>query len=83
MTRDGDHELQQRKNADPHALADLKARDLDGTGLEPAAVGGEQLEQRVLNDDGEPEGHQQRRQHVVAERAVEQRRAGAHSRSPP
>ncbi len=53
--------------------AELEARDLDLAGLEPAAVGGEQLQQRVLDDDREPERHQQRRQQVVAERAVEQR----------
>ena len=69
---DGDHELQQRQDADPNALAERKARDLDSAGLEPAAVGREQLQQPVLDDDGEAEGHQQRRQDVVAERAVEQ-----------
>jgi hypothetical protein len=69
--------LQQGKDADPDALPDLKARDLDGAGLEPATVGREQLQQRVLNNDGEAEGHQQRRKDVVAERAVEQARAGS------
>ena len=81
--RDRDDELQQRQHADPDALGDLEARDLDAAGLEAAAVGGEQLQQRVLDDDREPERHQQRRQQVVAERAVEQRRVAARSRSPP
>ena len=36
-----------------------------------AAVGGEQLQQPVLDDDRKAEGDQQRRQQVVAQRAVE------------
>ena len=53
----GDDELQQRKHADPDARCQGKARDFDRAGAQPPAVGGEQLKQRVLNDDGEPEGH--------------------------
>ena len=42
---DGDDELQQGKDADPDALGERKARHLDRAGVEPAAVGGEQLKQ--------------------------------------
>ena len=71
--RDGDDELDQRQRADPYALHHLEGLHFDGAGLELAAVGGEQLQQAVLDDDGEAEGHQQRRQQIVAQRAVEQR----------
>ena len=40
-------------------------------GAQAARVGGEHLEQHVLDDDREPERHQQRRQDVLAERAVQ------------
>ena len=45
---------------------------LERAGLEAAAVGGEGLEQPVLDDDRQAEGDEQRRQDVAAERAVEQ-----------
>ncbi len=48
------------------ALGELDAVDLDRAGLEPAAVGGEQFQQPVLDDDRKAEGHQQRRQQIVA-----------------
>ena len=60
-----------------------KARDLDRAGLQLAAVGGEQLQQAVLDDHRQAERHQQRRQQIVAERAVEHAAAAARSRSPP
>ena len=53
------------------------ARHLDARRLELAAVGGEQFEQAVLDDDRKAEGDQQRRQKIVAERAVEQPRCSA------
>ena len=72
MTATASDELQQRQHADREPAAEIEARDLDGAGLELAAVGGEQLQQRVLDDDREAEGDEQRRQQIVAERAVEQ-----------
>ena len=81
--RDRERELDERQHADGEPAADGDACDLDRAGVELDAVGGEQLKQPVLDDDREAEGHQQRRQQIVAERAVEQRRAAAHSRSPP
>ena len=47
------------------------ARGLERAGLEPLRVGGEHLQQHVLDDDREAEGHQQRRQDVPAQRQVE------------
>ena len=42
-----------------------------GAGAELAAVGGESFEQAVLDEDREPEGDEERRQDVLAERAVQ------------
>ena len=70
--RDRDGELDERQQADPDAGADLVSHCLDGAGLQFAAIGGEQFQQAVLDDDRQAEGHQKRWQQVVAERAVEQ-----------
>ena len=55
---------------------DIDRAEGQGGGLEraradPPAVGGEHLEQRILDDDREPEGDEERRQDVLAEGAVE------------
>ena len=68
----GGEELQERQNSDPNGFAQGEARHLDRAGVEPAAVRGEQLEQPVLNDDGEAEGDQERRQEIIAEGAIEE-----------
>ena len=66
ITATASSELDQRQHADREAAAELEARDLDRPGLQLAAVGGEQLQQPVLDDDREAERDQQRRQQVVA-----------------
>ena len=81
--RDRKRELDQRQHTDGEPATDGDALDLDGAGVELDAVGGEEFKQPVLDDDGEAEGHQQRRQEIVAERAVEQRTLQRRSRSPP
>ncbi len=65
-------ERQELHGAEGDAAAERNRGGLDGAGLEALAVGGEDLEQPVLDDDGEPEGDEKRRQDVPAERAVEQ-----------
>ena len=52
-------------------LDELDAGDLDGARLQALRIRRKNLEQQVLDDDGDPEGHQQRRQEVVAQRVVE------------
>ncbi len=73
--RDDQHgggENEQRQPADGEPAAKLEAGGLQRADLQLAAVGGEDLEQRVLDDDRQAEGDQQRRQDVAAERAVQQ-----------
>ena len=69
--RDRDGELQQRQHADIDAAEQADCRHLDRAGLQFDAVGGEQRQKPVLDDDREAEGHQKRRQQILAERAVE------------
>ena len=72
MTATAARNCRSGQNSDPNAFAQGEARDLDRASVEPAAVGGEQLEQPVLNDDGEAEGDQERRQEIIAEGAIEE-----------
>jgi hypothetical protein len=61
----------EREQADGESAPEREARSLDAAGVEPARIGGERLEQRVLDDDGQPEGHQDRGQDASPEQAVE------------
>ena len=45
---------------------------LDGAGAQALTVGGENLQQPVLDDDGETEGDEQRRQQIASQRPVQQ-----------
>ena len=67
----GGQEHEQGQDADVDAGDRLKASGLERAGVELPAVGGEDLQQPVLQDHREAEGHQQRRQDVLAQRAVE------------
>jgi hypothetical protein len=67
--RAGEHD--QRQPADGELAADTQAGRLQDPGLQLAAVSGEDLEQGILDDDRQPEGHEQRREDVAAQRQVE------------
>ncbi|MCY1391038.1 hypothetical protein D9M71_58660 [compost metagenome] len=69
--RQGAAEYQQRHHAEAEATHGDAGHFQVALGELPA-VGAEELQQQVLQDDRQPEGHQQRRQDVVAEGAVEQ-----------
>ena len=68
---DGDGELQERQHADIDAVGEPDGRHFKRAGLQFDAVSGEHRKQSVLDDDREAEGHQERRQQIFAERAVE------------
>ena len=68
---DGYHEHQERQHADIEAARDGKACGFQCTGTHLLRVGAVDFQQTVLDDDGEPEGHQQRRQYVVAKGLVQ------------
>ena len=70
VARPPNAKIDERQPADREPLAQRDARGLDA-GLDRARIGGEDLEQRVLDDDRESERDQQRRQEVAPERAVE------------
>ncbi len=67
---DGGNEHQQRQHADVDA-SDLEGHYLEAAGVEFAAIGGEHLEEAVLEDHREAESDQQRRQDVFAEGVIE------------
>lgn len=68
----GHGELRQRQDADAEPVGDPPRGHLDRPRLQPAAVRREQHQQPILDDDGQAERHQQRRQQVAPERAVQQ-----------
>jgi hypothetical protein len=47
-----DHKLNERQNADPDVLHELKGLDLNRSCLQFSAVGSEQFKQAVLDHDG-------------------------------
>ncbi len=71
MTATADSEGEQRHDADGDRPDRQRGRLQRSAGRDAAAVGGKAFQQRVLDDDGQAEGDEQRRQDVVAQRAVE------------
>lgn len=67
---------ERRQEGHQRHQADVERADADrGTFQRPnghaAAIGGKRFEQAILEDDGDTESDEQRRQHVLAERAIE------------
>ena len=69
---DRGQQRQQRHDADRNAAAERDRRGLDRPGAQALAVGGEELQQPVLDDDRQTESHEQRRQQIAPERPVQQ-----------
>ena len=67
----GDHEDQQRQGPHRQAVGEGEARGVEPTGLDRARIRGENFLQQVLDHDRHAEGHDQRRQRIAAERAVQ------------
>ena len=61
-----------REVADREVTRDLEAAGLEAAELQPALVGGEELQQQVLHHDRQPEGDEQRGQRARRHGAVQQ-----------
>jgi hypothetical protein len=69
----GGEEDAERQPAHRDAAAELDARGLEALRAEGARVRREDFQEEVLDDDREAEGHQQRREDVAPERAIQKR----------
>jgi len=63
---------EQRHDADRNIAAEMDRSGFDRAKPQPPAVGGKGFEQPILDDDGQAERHQQRRQQIASQGAVEQ-----------
>ena len=72
ITAIADSSVNKRHDADRDAAAERDRGGFDRAGAQALAVGGENLQQPVLDDDGETEGDEQRRQQIAPERPVQQ-----------
>jgi hypothetical protein len=71
---DGGCERQHRQHAHGDAAAQRHGGRLPSAGRQAARIGGEGLQQAVLDDDRQAEGHQQRREDIAADGAVQHER---------
>lgn len=62
---------QHRHDAKRNAAANLDRRRADVAGAQEFAIGGESFEQSVLDNDRDPECHEQWRQNIPPQSAIE------------